>query len=117
MSRFVANPSPLPDSMLGPLRSDGAAIGAIRSPPGVIGSNLTSPRRGRLYMRLSVRVLGPYRKFSTTVNCNACWPARKTVAACAGGASLIPISAQQGRNGRHGYEGCEPIEKMGRRLF
>src|ERR1019366_8604482 len=90
MSRFVANPSPLTDSMLGPLRSDGAAIGAIRSPPGVIGSNLTSPRRGRLYMRLSVRVLGPYRKFSTTVNCNVCWPANVAVY----GGTELPVGSE-----------------------
>src|ERR1039457_6530544 len=67
MFRFVADLSPLTDSMPGPPISDGTAIGAIRSPPGVIGSNLKSPCRGRLYMRLSVRVLGPYRKFVTTV--------------------------------------------------
>src|ERR1017187_4849882 len=68
MSRFVAGSSPLTGSMLGPLISDGTAIGAIRSPPGVIGSNLMSPRRRRR-CRDARREgpPGPYGKFRTTV--------------------------------------------------
>src|ERR1017187_10220312 len=69
MSRFMANSSPVTDSMLSPPISDGTATGAIRSPPGVIGSNLKSPRRRRR-CRDARREdpSGPYRKFSTTVN-------------------------------------------------
>src|ERR1035437_1757304 len=68
MSRFVAGSSPLTGSMLGPLRSDGTAIGAIRSPRGVKVSNQMSPRRRRR-CRDARREgsSGPYRKFSTTV--------------------------------------------------
>src|ERR1039457_1970996 len=68
MSRFVAGSSPLTGSMLGPLISDGGGVGAIRSPPGVIGSNLMSPRRRRR-CRDARREgsSGPYGKISTTV--------------------------------------------------
>src|ERR1039457_7656600 len=88
MFRFVADLSPLTDSMPGPPISDGTAIGAIRSPPGVIGSNLKSPCRGRLYMRLSVRVLGPYRKFVTTVKATPARQQKRQMRAATSGFSV-----------------------------
>src|ERR1035437_7423773 len=108
MSRFVAGSSPLTGSMLGPLRSDGTAIGAIRSPPGVIGSNLMSPRRRRR-CRDARREgsSGPYRKFSTTVIATLAGQQEKAVVACAVGASLYSISEYQGRDGVHGTGGVE----------
>ena len=53
---------PFPGSMLGPLISDGAAITAIRSPPGVIGSepnfSLPAPTSGYAFaVRIPLRTL------------------------------------------------------------
>jgi hypothetical protein len=53
------------DSMLGSLVSDGTAIGAIRSPPGVIGPVLRSPRRHPTW-DCRTGFTRPYGKFSTT---------------------------------------------------
>ena len=93
MFRFVADSSPLTGSMLGPLRSDGTAIGAIRSPPGVIGSNLMSPRRRRR-CRDARREgpSGPYGKFSTTVVATLAGQQEKAAATYAVGVSLYSIS-------------------------
>ena len=73
-------------SMLGPPISDGTATGAIRSPPGVIGSNLTSPRRRRR-CRDARREgpSGPYGKFVTTVIATLAGQQEKAVVACAAG--------------------------------
>ena len=66
----------LPDSMTGPLVSDGAAIGAIRTPPGVMGSNPRSSRRPRTTGQTAVRALGlTGSQYHRT--CNASWPRRK----------------------------------------
>src|ERR1017187_7082903 len=60
---------PFPDSMLDSLISDGAAITAIRSPPGVIGSepNVSQPAPTSGYASPCGSLSRPYRKFITTV--------------------------------------------------
>jgi hypothetical protein len=79
---------PFPGSMHDPQISDGAAITAIRSPPGVIGSepNVSLPATTNGYGSAVKYPAGTYRKFSTTLKSNACWPASKM------STSLIPIS-------------------------
>src|SRR5471030_3545050 len=46
---------------------DGTAISAIRTPPSVMGSNPRALRRPCTVGQTAVRVLTPYREFSTTV--------------------------------------------------
>ena len=66
----------LADSMPDSLISDGTAKVAIRTPPGVIGPVLRSPRRHPL-PGIAVRPLTGLREVQYHLSCNACWPARK----------------------------------------
>src|ERR1019366_10088803 len=111
MLRFMARSSPFTVSMPGPPISDGTAITAIRTPPGVIGSNLRSPCRGTPWLCGSpLRFLTATRQeFSTTVKATLAGQQEKTVAACAVGASLIPISEYQGG---HEEQGCRRGELL-----
>ena len=103
----------LPDSMPGPLVSDGAAIGAIRSPSGVMGSNPRSPRRPRTTGQTAVRALKALREVQYHRTCHASWPGRKTVGACAVGRKpLSDLKVPDGTRAGAG-RGCKRLKWFG----
>src|ERR1019366_884473 len=99
MLRFMARSSPFTVSMPGPLISDGTAITAIRTPPGVIGSNLRSPCRGTPWLCGSpLRFLTATRQeVQYHRKSNACWPARKDCCGLRGGRKPHPDFRVAGR--------------------
>ncbi len=84
--------------------SSGEAIGAILSPPAVMGSNPRSSRRRHPYRCIAVGPFTGLREVSTTSKCNASRPGRKACCGCAVWRAQPSIQSHASRRAAGGKE-------------